>query len=135
VDNEKSLEGGRLISFPKELAHFDWENASNGPATITMDNKPICALQYGRRFGSFRVYAGAPSVSIAGDKVMWMRHRFKANYGLCRVRFVIPDDSPLNVVPMGQPIVAIAGTNMTGFMAENQKVLGFLPHRSAQESH
>ena len=129
VDSEKSVEGGRRLGFPKEMALFNWTDGLPGEVVVSKDDKQICAIHYGRPRGGFRFYLGGPSISIAGDKVMWMRHRLKASYGLCRVRIDCPVGSPAYDIGLGRPLVGIGGLNMTGFMCERQKALGFLPCR------
>ncbi len=129
VDNEKSVLGGRMMGYPKELAHFDWEGGRPGSAVISQEGRTLCRVRYGKPIGSLRFFMGGASMSILDDKVMWMRSRLKASYGLSRVTLDIPADSPMAGIRFSRPIVSIAGTDMAGFMAEDLRVLGFLPQR------
>lgn len=130
VDNEKSNIGGRqLYGLPKEMAEFVWQGTQPDTAVISQDRVPLVEICYGKALGAFRCWVKGPAVSVKDDLVIYTRSRFQADYGLCKVQYKIPATSPirddLNRLGFNQPIAALSGKNMRGFMAETTQVAAF----------
>ncbi len=119
VNNEKAMWGGRILGWPKEMADFDWPDSLPGRATISKDNNPICDISYLKPFGNLNFWTQFYAPSMIDDKIMCHRFRFKADFGICRVKHKIPETSPIyNVCQSRIPLLAIGGLNMKGFQAE-----------------
>lgn len=131
VNNEKAMWGGRILGWPKETANFDWPGSLPGRATVSKDRNHICTISYSKPFGSLSFWTQFYAPSVLDDKIMCHRFRFKAGFGICRVKHIIPETSPIyEVCQSRRPLLAIGGLNMKGFQAEEAEVLGFIPDRA-----
>lgn len=115
VDSEKSVEGGRRMGYPKELARFDWEDGpAGGRATIAREGGPIGTLRYGRSLGRVRLPLQGATLSRREEAIFRFRHRVTAGWGLCRVQLTLPPESPLASLSLGRSFLGLAGTAMEG---------------------
>ena len=131
VNNEKAMWGGRILGWPKEMANFDWPDLLPGKAAVMKDSDHICTISYSKPFGSLKFWTQFYAPSVLDDKIMCHRFRFKADFGICRVKHEIPKTSPIyDVCHSRIPILAIGGLNMKGFQAEGAEVLGFIPEKA-----
>lgn len=142
VDNPKSQIGGiRNFGLPKQLAEFswDWKAHAAGHIAIKLVDKDLITISYTGAFGSLPLKLGGKAASILEDKLIFCRNSFKANYGLSKVSYTVPPESPiyqdLNHIGLGKPILSVLGVNMRGTMGEDTQVLAFLPKRSQIGGH
>lgn len=131
VNNQKAMWGGRILGWPKEMADFDFPDSLPGRAIVSKGKKHICTVSYTKPFGSVRFWTTFYAPSVLDDKILCHRFRFKANYGICRVKHEIPKTSPIyDICNSRIPILAIGGLKMNGFQAEEAEVLGFVPDKA-----
>ncbi len=115
VDSEPSVEGGRRMGYPKELARFHWEDGpTGGSATLYQEERPLCTLRYSRPVGRLRLRLQGTTLSRRDDTIFRFRHRATANWGLCRLQLDIPPESPLAPLHLVQPVMALAGNRLEG---------------------
>ena len=131
VNNEKAMWGGRILGWPKEMADFDWPDLLPGRATLSKDDDLIGTISYSKPLGGLRFWTKFYAPSVLDDMIMCHRFRFKADFGICRVKYEIPETSPIfDVCQSRISILAIGGLNMKGFQAEDAEVLGFIPGKA-----
>lgn len=131
VNNEKAMWGGRILGWPKEMADFDWPDAFPGIAKIFQRGTHICTLSYTKPFGRFRFWTKFYAPSLLNDMIMCHRFRFNATFGISKVKYDIPETSPIFELCRSRvPIFTVGGLNMRGFQAENAEVLGFMPDKA-----
>jgi acetoacetate decarboxylase len=137
VDNEKSRVGGmRNFGLPKQMVDFvwNWESHEPGEIKISQKDRKIMTIRYEKATGSLPLKLGGNAVSILDDKLIFCTNSFKASFGISKVTYDIPSDSPVHrdmtSIGLRSPIFSILGENMKGYMGENTQVLAFLPNRS-----
>lgn len=113
VDSAASCRGGREgLGVPKVLARFQSPTGEAGTSVVTRDRRPLCTLRFRRTAGLWRQRirfcathlhseaAGRSTVSIHGNELA-------GRLLLGRADVVLTPDSPLAVLGLGRPLLAV----------------------------
>ena len=136
VDTEDSMRGGMLLGVRKQLAEFDWQEHGEssgricGECILRQEGKEMVRIRYEQ--GSIAIPDLPIKISgIRDDMVITCVNRFKGRHRLSRVRFEVPEGSPIAWLrSFGRPVLSSVATKMRGAMGDQVRVAGFLPHRN-----
>jgi hypothetical protein len=136
VDSPASLRGGELLGFKKQLADFDWQEQTgpdgraSGECVVRLGGQEVVRIRY--RQGRLPL----PSVTVRAaalreDMVICCSNRLGGRYRWSTVIIEPSHDGPAACLKQcGRPVLTTVATRVKGVMADDVRVLGFLPHRN-----
>jgi hypothetical protein len=135
VDSPASLRGGQLLGFHKQLADFGWREEvgpgrrTSGECVVRLAGHEVVRIRY--RQGRLPLPGMRVRVmTIRDDMVLACRNRLRGRYRWSTASFEPAAGGPADILRhLGKPIVAAVVTGYRGVMADDVRVLGFLPHR------
>jgi Acetoacetate decarboxylase (ADC) len=136
VDSPASVRGGELLGFKKQLADFDWQEGAgpgrrvSGQCTVRLQDQEVVRIRYRQ---GWLPLPSVPvrTVTLRDDMVLDCSNRLRGSYRWSTVIIEPSEEGPASYLRhFSHPLLTVVATKVQGAMANDVRVLGFLPHRN-----